>query len=90
MRMLVVRIRKMGVAVGDGQMAMPVHVFATGHSRWIVVVLVMHVIDPMHMGVAVFQRGVVVRVPMMFGQMQCYSHGHQKPSHQPLNGDGFT
>ena len=71
-------------------MAMPMHVLAAGHRCWIVVVPVVHVIDPMNMSVAVFQRRVVVRVPMMFGQMQCYSHCHQKSSRQPLNGDGFT
>ena len=71
-------------------MAMPMHVFAAGHRCWIVVVLVMHVIDPMHVGVAVFQREMMVPVPMMFGQMQCYSHCHQKTSRQPLSGDGFT
>ena len=90
MQVLVVCIREMRVAVGGGQMAMPVHVFAADRSRRIVVVLVMHVIGPMHMGVAVLQRCVVVRVPVVFGLMQCYSHGHQNSGRQPLKGDRFT
>ena len=90
MRMLMVRIRKMGVVMGDGQMAMPVRMLAAGYGCWIVFVLVVHVIDPMNMRVAVFQRLVVVRVPVPFSQMQCHSHGHQQPGRQPLNRDRFT
>ena len=89
-RMPVMRIRKMRVAVRDRQVAMPVHMLASNGGCLLVVMLVVDIIGPMHMGVAVFQRCVVVRVPVVFGQMQCYSHRHQNSGRQPLKGDGFT
>ena len=81
MGVLVVHIRRMRVGMRCRRMAVPMAVTACGHDR-MRVDMVPVVVD---VGMFMFQRLVAVLVSVVFGQMQCHTHKHQKATehHQP-------
>jgi len=81
MGVLVVHIRRMRVGMRCRRMAVPMAVTACGHDR-MRVDMVPVVVD---VGMFMLQRLMAVLVSVVFGQMQCHTHKHQKAPehHQP-------
>jgi hypothetical protein len=72
---LVVRVGAMRVRMVTGLVAMPVAVLPLGHRVMGVIVVVAIVVA---MGMLMFDDLVVVRVPMLLGQVEVGTEGHQR------------
>ena len=82
MAVLVMRIRKMGMFMGNGCVLVLMGVARFGRKRLIVFMLVVRIVGTVDMGMVVFQRLVRMPVRMTLGQVQQNTNKHQRTAQQ--------
>ena len=80
-------VRRMGMAVLEGIVLMPMRMRLARWIRWTVRVLVMQVVG---VGVRMRQRFMEMRVLVVFGDMQPYTDRHQRAGDKNLNCRGLA